>query len=166
MEEGYIKLSRRLKNWEWYRDPNTRSVFIHCLLSANWKTGRYQGVEIPRGSFVTGRKKLAEELNISERSVRTALNHLISTNELTIKTSPKGSIITVVNFDKYQNSDQQNDHGATNNRPTSDQRPTSIEEYKEYKNKKNIYSTPRKKENEELRNLEALYMDEVRRDTE
>lgn len=166
MEEGFIKLNRKLTKWEWYKDENTMRVFVHCLLCANWKDTRYQGVEIPRGSFITGRAKLSQELRISERSVRTALNHLISTNELTIKTSPKGSIITVVKYNEYQGGDQPNDHEPTNNRPTIDQRPTSIKEYKEYKNKKNIYSTPRKKENEELRNLEALYLDEVRRDTE
>ena len=50
----------------------------------------------------------------------------------------------------------------TNDRPTTDQRPTSIKEYKEYKNNKNIYSHPRKKPNEDLQEIEELYLDEVR----
>lgn len=166
MEEGYIKISRKMLRWEWYTDSNTKAVFLHCLLSANWKDGRFRGQEIPRGSFVTGRKKLAEALNISEQSVRTALAHLQSTNEITIKRTPKGSIITVVKYDEYQTVNQQNTEKTANNQPTTNQQLTTIEEYKNKKNIKNIYSTPRKKENEELKNLEALYMDEVRRDTE
>ena len=162
MEEGYIKLSRKLLRWEWYEDVNTKAVFLHCLIMANWKTVRFRGREIPRGSFITGRAKLAKELNMSERSVRTALNHLISTNELTIETSPQGSIITVVKYDEYQSTDQRNDQRPTNDRPTTDQRPTSIKEYKEYKNNKNIYSHPRKKPNEDLQEIEELYLDEVR----
>ena len=37
MEEGYIKLCRKLAAWEWYTDANTVRVFIHCLIMANWK---------------------------------------------------------------------------------------------------------------------------------
>ena len=69
-------------NWEWYKDSNTKDLFIHCLISANWKDGKFEGRVIKRGSFVTGRKKLAEELGMSEQQIRTALKHLISTGEI------------------------------------------------------------------------------------
>ena len=168
--EGFIKLCRSLAAWEWYTDANTARVFIHCLIMANWKDGRYQGVEIPRGSFMTGRAKLSQELRISERSVRTALEHLISTNELTIKASPKGSIITVVNYEKYQTGDQQNDQRPTNDRPTTDQRSTSIEEYKEkkkYKKREKIGgAAPPDKSKEQLKEIEDLYTEETRRNAE
>lgn len=166
MEEGYIKISRKMLAWEWFTDEKTVVVFLYCLLKANWKDGRFRGQEIPRGSFVTGRKKIAEALNISEQSVRTALAHLQSTNEITITRTPKGSIITVVKYDEYQTANQQNTEKSTKNQPTTNQQLTTIEEYKEYKNKKNIYSTRRKNPNEDLQNIEELYLDEVRRDSE
>lgn len=166
MEEGYIKISRKMLAWEWFTDEKTVVVFLYCLLKANWKDGRFRGQEIPRGSFVTGRKKIAEALNISEQSVRTALSHLQSTNEITITRTPKGSIITVVKYDEYQTTNQQNTEKSTKNQPTTNQQLTTIEEYKEYKNKKNIYSTRRKNPNEDLQNIEELYLDEVRRDSE
>ena len=125
MDEGYIKINRRLTSWEWYQDANTARVFIHCLIMANWKDGRFRGAEVPRGSFVTGRKKLAEELKMSEQSVRTALNHLKSTNEITIKTTPKYSIITVVKYNEYQSDNRQINQQLTNNQPTTNQQLTT-----------------------------------------
>ncbi len=141
MEEGWIKLHRKFLNWEWYTDTNTKVVFIHLLFLANLDDRRYRGMEIKRGECIIGRHKLAYELNLSEREVRTAINHLISTNEITIKTTNKFTIVTICKFDNYQcvkkqtdqQSDQQADQQPTTERPTTDQQPTTPKEYKEYK---------------------------------
>ena len=119
MNEGYIKINRSMAKWEWYKDMNTKAVFLHLLIMANWKDGRYRGDVIPRGSLVTGRKKLAEELGISEQSVRTSLNHLKSTNEITIKSSSKYSVITINNYEKYQGINQVPNQQLTNDQPTT-----------------------------------------------
>ena len=100
---GHIKLFRKFLKWEWYNDEHTKTVFLHCLLRANWKEQKFQGITISRGSFVTSYQKMAEELStnkqkLSVQSVRTALKHLVSTNELTIKTTNKYTIITVNNY--------------------------------------------------------------------
>lgn len=135
--EAYIKLQRKLLDWEWYSDMVTKTVFIHLLLKANWKDGRWKGYEVKRGSLITGRRVLAEELNLSEQQIRTALSHLKSTNEITIKPTTRFSVITIVNYDRYQQVNQQDDQEATNNQPSSNQRPTTIEEFKNNKNNKN-----------------------------
>ena len=142
---GFIKLHRSILEWEWYDDPNTMRVFIHLLLNAQWEDSRYHGYEVPKGSLVIGRKKLAEELEITERAVRTALNHLKSTNEVTIKVTNQFSIITIVNWAKYQGrddendqqNDQQSDQRVTNERPATDH----IKEYKNIRNN-NIFIKP------------------------
>lgn len=125
---GFIKLHRSILDWEWYGDRNTRDLFIHLLLKANHEPTKWKGITVERGQTVTGRLALSKELGISERSVRTALNHLKSTNELTIKATNKYSLVTIVNYAKYQDrpcqsdqqSDQQPDTQATSNRPASD----------------------------------------------
>ena len=134
MNEGYIKISRSMAKWEWYKDMNTKAVFLHLLIMANWKDGRYRGDVIPRGSLVTGRKKLAEELGISEQSVRTSLNQLKSTNEITIKSSLKYSVITINNYEKYQGINQVPNQQLTNNQPTTNHNRRN----KECKEGKNI----------------------------
>ena len=130
---NWIKLFSKFVNWEWYKDQNTKSLFIHCLIKANWKDGKFEGKIIPRGSFVSGRKKLAQELGMTEQEIRTALKHLISTNEITIATTNKYSVITVVNYELYQQINQVSNQQLTNNQPTTNQQLTTIEEYIEYK---------------------------------
>ena len=166
MEEGYIKIHRKILDWEWYTDQNTFCVFLHCLFKANWKDGRFRGIEIPRGSFVTSLQTLSDELNMSVKSVRTALDHLKSTGELASKNYPHWRVITVVKYDDYQNDGRLNGKQMASNGQANGKQVATIEEYKEYKNKKNIYSTRRKNPNEDLQNIEELYLDEVRRDSE
>lgn len=124
-DPGFIKINRNILEWEWYSDPCTKSVFIHCILKANWRDKTWKGVKIKRGQFVTSLAALAEETGLSVKNVRTALDHLKATNELAIETSPKGRVITVKNYAKYQDvanktaSNRQTDGKATaNNRQT------------------------------------------------
>ena len=168
MEEGYIKLNRKILSWEWYQDAATARLFLHCLLLANWKDARWQGVEVPRGSFLTGRAKLAQDLKISEQSVRTALKHLILTGELTMKTGPKGSIITVVNYDLYQGSNQQDNQQLTNEQPTTNQRLTTNKNNNKYKNIKNIHepAAPTEESKAALKEIERLQMSQISRTSE
>ena len=85
MDGGFIKIDRGILDWEWYSDINTTRLFIHLILKANWKDGRFQGQEIKRGSFVTSYLKLAEETELTVNQVRTSLNKLKSTGEITVK---------------------------------------------------------------------------------
>lgn len=126
----YIKLSRKIIEWEWYSDINTCRMFIHMLLKANWRPGRFQGVEINRGEFVSSYNTLACESGLSVRSVRTALTHLISTGEVTVKRHPKFSVFTVNNYSRYQDTDTQIDNQPTQERHRSDTGATTIEEGK------------------------------------
>ena len=87
MKENWIKLHSKILEWGWYKNNNVFRVFIHCLLKANWKDGEFEGQIIPRGSFITGRKELSKQLMMTEQEIRTALKHLKSTNEITIKTT-------------------------------------------------------------------------------
>ncbi|MEF2615086.1 hypothetical protein [Faecalibacillus faecis] len=127
---GFFKLYRSMINWEWFKDSSTLHVFIYCLLKANHKDQRYKGDVVKRGSFFTSRKIIAEETGMTERKVRTALEHLKMTNELTILTSSKGTVISVNNYDDYQKVTNE----LTNERPTSDQRPTTNKNEKNIKN--------------------------------
>ncbi len=117
MNEVWIKLHKKFLDWKWYKNKNTKILFIHCLLKANWKDGFYEGVEIKRGSFITGRKQLSKELALTEQEIRTAIKHLKSTNEITIKTTNTFSIISIVNYDKYQTINQLYNQRVTNEQP-------------------------------------------------
>ena len=100
--ESWIKLNRNISKWGWYKDACTSRVFIHLLLSANVEDKFYQGIPVRRGEILTGYPALAEELGLSVQNVRTAINHLKSTGEITVNAYPKGSLIVIENYEKYQ----------------------------------------------------------------
>ena len=102
MSNTYIRLNRKIMDWEWYGDINTCRLFIHMLLKANWKDGEFKGKSIPRGSFVSSFGKLAEETQLTVDEVRTAVKHLISTKEITKQSYSKFTVFTVKNYDTYQ----------------------------------------------------------------
>jgi hypothetical protein len=99
---GYIKLHRKMLDWEWHSDPGTFSVFMHLLLMARFDEGQWKGVRLEPGQLITGRKALSQSTGISEQGIRTCLERLKSTNEITIKSTNKFSVITIVNWGKYQ----------------------------------------------------------------
>lgn len=135
-QKGYIKVFRSLLDWEWYGDINTRLTFMHMLIRANYANQKFEGKVIPRGSFVSSRTKLAAEIGISERNLRTALKHLKLTGEVTSRSYSKYTIYTIENYELYQTSDQQSDQRVTSNRPASDQQVTTIKEVKKEKKEK------------------------------
>ena len=103
----YVKISRKILDWEWYTDINTKVLFLHILLKANWKPGRFQGTEVPRGSLVTSQQNMAAETGLTIKNVRTALKHLENTGEVAVSRHPKFSVITVKNYNQYQSGGSQ-----------------------------------------------------------
>jgi len=145
---GFIKIHRKILDWEWYSDTNAFRLFIHLLLSANYEDKKFQGLDIKRGQLVVGRIELAKSTNLSEQQIRTALTKLKSTNEITIQSTNKFSIIELVNYNLYQDNkkeinqqdNQPINNPITNDQPTDNQRITTTKEIKNIRNKedKNI----------------------------
>lgn len=136
--EGFIKIHRNFLEWEWYTDIKTKTVFLHCILAANWKDGRFKGRVIPRGSFVSSLPQIAKQTELSIQNVRTAINHLKSTNELTVKTTSQYSVFTVVKYDLYQDDNRQSNRQPTGNQQATNRQLTTIEEKKEKKEGKKV----------------------------
>jgi len=131
---GWIKIHRQILDWEWYSDNNSFRVFLHLLLKANHKQKRYKGLELKIGSIITSRDILSIETGLSVQQIRTALDKLKSTNEVTIKTSSQGTIIEVVNYSKYQIVTNE----VTIKEPTSNQQVTTNKNVKKEKNEKEL----------------------------
>lgn len=128
--DKYIKLDQKILNWDWYKDINTFKVFLHLLLKANFEDVKIQGIEVPCGSFISSYQTLATETGLTVQNIRTALNHLKSTGELTIHTYPKFSVFTVKNYRIYQESNTTTDNQITGNEHVCENQKTQIEEKK------------------------------------
>ena len=104
---GWIKLHRKMIDWEWYDDTNTFRLFIHCLLRANHRDKKWRGIEIKRGQFYTSLDTLSDETGLSARQIRTSLDRLKMTGELSSTAMRRGRMITVVKYESYQEDDRQ-----------------------------------------------------------
>lgn len=141
--QGWVKLHRSILEWEWYSDINTKILFLHLLIKANHRDKKFQGITVLRGQIVTGRDALSFETGLSVQQIRTSLERLKSTNEITIKTNRKGSVIDIVNYDFYQITESEqpteqpeNNQQVTNKQPTSNQQVTSNKNVKNNKNER------------------------------
>jgi DNA replication protein DnaD len=149
-DEEYVKMFRKLVFWEWYTDVNTTKLFLHCLLMANWQPGRWRGISYKKGQFFTSISNLSKETGLTVREVRTALDHLMSTNEVTSQTTSRYTLITVVNFEKYQGKRQtERQTNDTQNDTQNDKQPTNKRQQnknnknnKKEKNNKEIEASP------------------------
>lgn len=154
--KGFVKLYRSMLTWEWYDDINVKILFLHLILTANYEDKKWRGKVIKRGQRVVSVKKLSEELGITVRQVRTAIDKLVMTNDLTNSKFAECNVLTLVNYDKYQsvtnemaNVGQTSDKRLTNRRQTSDKSMTTTKEYKEreeYKEYKEIKKEEKKKQ--------------------
>lgn len=123
LENGHISLHRSLLKWRWYQNGNTMRLFIHLLLTANWEDCDFERITVHRGQRVASRKTLSKETGMSQQEVRTAIDHLIATNEITSTPYAKYTVFTIKNYDQYQAPTNK----STSYQPAINQLPTSYQ---------------------------------------
>lgn len=106
---GYITIDKKIIDWEWYKSHNEMILFIHLLLICNYESKTWRGIKIKRGQLVTSYQSLSTQTGLSIRSVRTAINNLVSTGELTSKPTNLYSLVTICKYDDYQNKNNKTD---------------------------------------------------------
>lgn len=139
--EGYLKLYNKMLSWEWYYDTNTVRLFIHCLLRANWKSTVWHGIRLEPGQFGTSLQSLSNETGLSIQQVRTALNHMILTGEITSCQQGKCRVITVNNWLSYQVSNKVDNSILTENQQQDNSKSTTDKDIKTIRHKDNNNTT-------------------------
>lgn len=135
--EGWVKLHRKIDEWEWADSPSTCYLFLRLMMMANHKDRSWRGQDIKRGQLITSLASLSKRTGLTVRQCRTALKNLISTNEITNKSTNRYRMITITNYDTYQKKEDEDDKQvnkqdaklATSKRQANDNK----QEYKEYK---------------------------------
>lgn len=149
---GYIKLYRKtLENPVVMKDADHLAIWCWLLMTVT-KFPRdvlFDGgtITLQPGQWTTGRKIIASELHISESKVYRTLKLFESEQLIEQQTDRKCTLITIVNWDKYQESEQGTEQQVNNERTTSEQQVNTKQESKERekvkKGKKDIYSRER-----------------------
>lgn len=130
---GWIKIDRDLsKHWLW-EDPQKLKWWFDLLFHANWE-GKKKLVGntiviVGRGQLLASHKFLSKRWRVSVDTVRKFLRLLQSDNMIEQNVYPKYKLITITNYEKYQDNSNPSDH--PNNNPISNPNDNPSEEYKE-----------------------------------
>lgn len=161
---GFVKIYRQIIKWGWYRDIPVKVLFLHCLFMANYQQANWYSKTIERGSFVTSIEELSQQTGLTVQNTRTALKKLISTGEITKSSTNRYTVITVVNYEKFQNSDKfltdKSTDTANNSQQTTNKQLTSqLTTNEEVKEIKNINNTKNIKNSTDLLTFEKRCFD-------
>lgn len=97
----WIKLYRKIGDWQWYQDAKMVHLFVHLMLRANimCKNGMAESWQL-----CTSLRILSKETGLSLQNIRSCIDKLKKTGEITLQVLPthQQSIITICNFNSYQ----------------------------------------------------------------
>lgn len=120
MENGWIKLHRRVVDKGFYKKSQYFHLWVHLLLSANHQPKEFMWngniILIKEGQMITGRQQLSEDTGIPESTIQDILKFLETQHQIQQQKTNKYRLITIVNWVKHQNSNTK-----SNNTPTSSQ---------------------------------------------
>ncbi len=143
-DTGFIKLYRKmLDNPVVCKDADHVAVWIYLLLSATWQQYEvmFEGkiITLEPGQLVTGRLAIGVHNKINEYKVQRILKRFENEQLIAQQTTPRNRLISVLNWNQYQSTAQQDEQQAHNNCTTTAQQSAhkqevykNIEEDKEY----------------------------------
>jgi len=118
-EEGWISLYRKIQNSFVWTDANQLKLWLLILMKANHSENKFlfngKEISLSSGQMVTGRNAITLEFNngvkpvqqVSGRQLWRWIKRFEKEQMLSIKSTSKYSIITVLNWGEYQQYDQQ-----------------------------------------------------------
>lgn len=120
MDNGWIKLHRKILENPISRKPTYAWLWIFLLLRANHKETKFlwngQEITIKEGQILTGRKELSKETGIPETTIERALAHFEKNgHQIGQQKTTKYRVITILNWKQYQNMDTKADNKRTTN---------------------------------------------------
>jgi len=153
IEDGYVKISRRVFYSKTFSSLNAiqKLITIYLILMANhqdnqwWNHHEKKFINIKRGSFITSiesiKKKIKDRL-VTTQKIRTLLNILKNMQFLTMETTNKYTLVTIIKYDLYQNgesySNKQINELVTSKQQGDNKVITTNNNVKKEKNEKNV----------------------------
>ena len=148
--DGWLKLYRSILDSAVFQDAEVLKVWIWLLCNVAFEqhdTICYgKVINLKPGQIATGRKKIAQCTDLNETKVYRALTALKSLGNIEIKSTNRYSIITVVNWEKYQDesckrtaNEQQTNIKTTADEQQDNSKRTQHKNGKNGKKEKNIY---------------------------
>lgn len=104
---GWIALYRAImEHWIWNTSPQRLKRWIYILFCVAWQEKVVgfgdKEVTLKRGQMVTSVRRLMGMWNTNSTTVRNTLDSFVEHGMIEVRTEPKMTIITVLNYEKYQ----------------------------------------------------------------
>lgn len=139
---GYVKMYRRIWLNPYSHDPCWISVWFWLLSNVTHKEMdvlfNQHRITLKPGQLITGRDDIAKKTGVDANKVHRILKLLENEQQIKQQTSPRGRLITVINWRYYQQNEQQNEQQVNNRRTTDEQQVNTNKNDKNVKNDKNI----------------------------
>lgn len=140
--EGWIKIHRKvLDNPIVCKDSETFSIWMYLLLNATHQdtSALFKGerITLKKGQLITGILSISKKLDINKNKVQRTLKMFESDKQIEQQTSNQNRLISILNWDEYQENDKQNDKRVGNEWETDDKRVITNKNVKNDKNVKN-----------------------------
>lgn len=147
--EGWIKLYRKVLDNPLFKNHGDRlAVWVWLLLNAthNGCDVMFAGerIRLKPGQLTTGRRIIASELGLNENFVQRTLKRFEIEQLIEQRTDRQCRLITIVNWDEHQQSEQRFEQRVNNAVTTSEQRCNTKQECKNEKNDKNSFERRKK----------------------
>lgn len=141
--EGWIKSYRSvMDNPIVCKDADHYAVWGYIMhYAAHADTEAYfagKRITLKAGQLITGRKKIAEKFRVNEIKIYRVLKCFESEQQIEQRTTNACTLITVINWSKYQPSEQQIAQPLNNNCTTTAQRLNTIQECKNERNNNSL----------------------------
>ena len=133
---GWVKVYRSFINWEWFDDSKMVHLFLYFLLKANHKDNKWRGIEIKKGSFITSLDTIKRDTKLSHKVIRLRLEKLKLSGEIAVKTTNKNTLITILKYEVYQQTEEEKGKQKTNKGQTKGKQRAINKNDKEVKNEK------------------------------
>ena len=132
--EWFIQLHKKICDWEWYTHIPTKVLFFHILLKCNFKEAKWRGKVVKPWEFITSIEHLSLETWLSRQQIRTAIQKLKETGEITHYSTNEYTTLALNNWESYNTPDNKR---ITNEQQTNNKRITTTNKNnKEYKENK------------------------------
>lgn len=139
---GYIKMYRSiLDNPIVCKDSEVFAIWCYLLLEATHNEYETlfgnERIVVKKGQLITSRKSISNHFKINESKCERVFTLLKNEQMIEQQSSTKNRLFTILNWDKYQIGEQQNELQVNNNRTTSEQQVNTNNNYKNIKNDNN-----------------------------
>lgn len=139
MQKGYIKLYRCMIDKGWSKDPEYVALWVYLLMRTSYNQQEVLidgAIKILNpGQLMTSRKQISINTGINESKIERILKLFKNEQQIEQQTFSKYRVISIVNWHKFQASEQQIEQQMNSKRTADEQQMNTYKKEEEIKEK-------------------------------